>query len=53
MNLSRRTLDVESCEEPADIKRLHRENAELRRANRILKGASAPFAATELDRLSR
>jgi transposase len=32
-----------------EIKRLKRENAELRRANEILKGASAFFAA-ELDR---
>lgn len=33
----------------AEIKRLKRENAELRRANEILKAASAFFAA-ELDR---
>jgi len=32
-----------------EIKRLKRENAELRRANEILKAASAFFAA-ELDR---
>lgn len=39
--------------EQAEIKRLKRENAELRRANEILKTASAFFAA-ELDRpLSR
>ena len=36
-------------EESAEIKRLKRENAELRRANAILKAASAFFAA-ELDR---
>ena len=36
-------------EESAEIKRLKRENAELRRANEILKAASAFFAA-ELDR---
>lgn len=36
-------------EEHAQIKRLKRENAELRRANEILKTASAFFAA-ELDR---
>lgn len=34
-----------STEEPAEIKRLKRENAELRRANEILKAASAFFAA--------
>ena len=39
------TTDVEH----AEIKRLKRENAELRRANEILKAASAFFAA-ELDR---
>jgi transposase len=37
--------------EQAEIKRLKRENAELRRANEILKAASAFFAA-ELDRPS-
>ena len=36
-------------EEAAEIKRLRAENAELRRANEILKAASAFFAA-ELDR---
>ena len=35
--------------EHAEIRRLKRENAELRRANEILKAASAFFAA-ELDR---
>lgn len=38
-----------SSEESAEIKRLKRENAELRRANAILKAASVFFAA-ELDR---
>lgn len=38
--------------ESAEIKRLKRENAELRRANEILKAASAFFAA-ELDRPPR
>ena len=38
-----------SSEESAELKRLKRENAELRRANEILKAASAFFAA-ELDR---
>jgi transposase len=38
-----------TTEESAEIKRLKREMAELRRANEILKAASAFFAA-ELDR---
>ncbi len=38
-----------STDESAELKRLRRENAELRRANEILKSASAFFAA-ELDR---
>ena len=38
-----------TSEESAELKRLKRENAELRRANEILKAASAFFAA-ELDR---
>jgi transposase len=38
-----------TSEESAEIKRLRRENAELRRANEILKAASAFFAA-KLDR---
>ena len=38
-----------TSEESAEIKRLRREVAELRRANEILKAASAFFAA-ELDR---
>lgn len=37
-----------SSEESAELKRLRRENAELRRANEILKAASAFFAG-ELD----
>jgi transposase len=41
-----------SSEEHAEIKRLKRENAELRRANEILKAASSFFAA-ELDRPQR
>ena len=40
-----------STEAQAEIRRLKRENAELRRANEILKTASAFFAA-ELDRPS-
>lgn len=38
-----------TSDELAEIKRLRRENAELRRANEILRTASAFFAA-ELDR---
>lgn len=38
-----------TSQESAELKRLKRENAELRRANSILKAASAFFAA-ELDR---
>ena len=38
-----------TSDESAEMKRLRRENAELRRANEILKAASAFFAA-ELDR---
>ena len=41
-----------SGEERAEIKALKKENAELRRANEILKSASAFFAA-ELDRPQR
>jgi transposase len=37
-----------SSEESAELKRLRRENAELRRSNEILKAASA-FFARELD----
>jgi transposase len=33
-----------------ELRRLRKENAELRRANEILKTASAFFAAAELDR---
>jgi transposase len=38
-----------TSEESAEVKRLKRENAELRRANGILKAAAAFFGA-ELDR---
>jgi transposase len=38
-----------TSEESAELKRLKRENAELRRANEILKAAAAFFGA-ELDR---
>jgi len=40
--------DLPSSEEREEIKRLKRENHELRRANEILKAASV-FFATELD----
>lgn len=41
-----------TTEESAEVKRLRRENAELKRANAILKAASTFFAA-ELDRPQR
>ena len=41
-----------STDESAEVKRLRRENAELKRANAILKAASVFFAA-ELDRPQR
>ena len=52
----RRTAEVDSGQRPgmtsvehAELKRLKKENAELRRANETVKAASAFFAA-ELDR---
>lgn len=42
------TRSGSSSEESVELKRLRRENAELRRANEILKAASA-FFARELD----
>jgi transposase len=39
-----------TSEASAELKALQKENAELRRANEILKTASAFFAAAELDR---
>ena len=42
-----------STTENAEILKLRRENAELKRANEILKTASAFFAAAERDRLVR
>jgi transposase-like protein len=39
-----------TSEEKAKIKALERENRELRRANEILRKASAYFAQAELDR---
>jgi transposase len=47
-----RTRVGTTTDENAEIKRLKRENAELRRANEILKAASSFFAA-ELDRPQR
>jgi transposase len=42
-----------TSEDAAELARLRRENAELRRANEILKTASAFFAQAELDRRLR
>jgi transposase len=39
--------------ERAELKRLQRENFELKRANEILKKASAYFAQAELDRRAK
>jgi transposase-like protein len=39
-----------SADDAAELRRLRVENAELRRANEILKTASAFFAQAELDR---
>ena len=39
-----------SADGAAELRRLRQENAELRRANEILKTASAFFAQAELDR---
>src|SRR6185437_1879484 len=43
-----RRSDLPTCEEREEIRRLRRENAELRRANEILK-ADSVFFAGELD----
>ena len=42
-----------TTDERARLKQLERDNAELRRANEILKKASAYFAQAELDRRPR
>ena len=42
-----------TTDERSRIKQLERENQELRRANEILRKASAYFAQAELDRRSR
>lgn len=44
------SAEVESPTETQRIRELERENRELRRANEILKLASAFFAQAELDR---
>jgi transposase len=41
---------ADSGSDSAELRRLRQENAELRRANEILKTASAFFAQAELDR---
>ena len=41
---------TDSADDAAELRRLRQENAELRRANEILKTASAFFAQAELDR---
>ena len=42
-----------SADDATELRRLRQENAELRRANEILKTASAFFAQAELDRRLR
>jgi len=42
-----------TTDERAELKRLQRENVELKRANEILKKASAYFAQAELDRRAK
>jgi len=42
-----------TTDERAELKRLQRENAELKRANEILKTASAYFAQAVLDRRAK
>ena len=44
---------ADSGSDAAELRRLRQENAELRRANEILKTASAFFAQAELDRRLR
>jgi transposase len=41
---------IDDSDTAAEMRRLRQENAELRRANEILKTASAFFAQAELDR---
>jgi len=42
-----------TTDERAELKRLQRENLELKRANEILRKASASFAQAELDRRAK
>jgi len=42
-----------SAEESAEVRRLKRENAELKRANTILKAAALAFFGAQLDRPCR
>jgi transposase len=42
-----------TTDERAELKRLQRENFELKRANEILRKASAFFAQAELDRRAK
>jgi transposase len=42
-----------TTDERTELKRLQRENVELKRANEILRKASAFFAQAELDRRAR
>ncbi len=42
-----------TTDERAELKRLQRENVELKRANEILKKAAAFFAQAELDRRAK
>ena len=42
-----------TTDERAELKRLQRENVELKRANEILRKASAFFAQAELDRRAK
>jgi transposase len=49
----RGSREVLSTSERERIKQLERENRELRRANEILRKASAFFAQAELDRIPR
>jgi transposase len=42
-----------TTDERAELKRLQRENVELKRANEILRKASAYFAQAELDRRAK
>ena len=42
-----------TTDERAELKRLQRENFELKRANEILRKASAYFAQAELDRRAK